>query len=163
MADPDLQLRPGGGGNRSPKKIFFQPFRASFWSKKKWGRRPGPPGPSAGSATAYGPAFFFLISTMRPVKSLIVQMSETRRLREKPYKGHVFDFLDDLTGGLVLFWVSSYFFPSPASFTLAPTYETINRINRSTNYQGDVGLVSSTLCIYFICMCTKSWKMSWPF
>ena len=53
---PDPEIR---GGNRSPKKIFFQPFRASFWSKKKWGRRPGPPGPSAGSATAYGPAFFF--------------------------------------------------------------------------------------------------------
>ena len=30
-------------------------------------------------------------------------MSETRRLREKPYKGHVFDFLDDLAGGLVRF------------------------------------------------------------
>ena len=27
-------------------------------------------------------------------------MSETLRLREKPYKGHVFDFLGDLTGGL---------------------------------------------------------------
>ena len=62
---------------------------------------------------------------MRPIKSLILYMSKTRSLREKPYQGHVFNFLEDLTGGLVPF------FRAPANFTLAPTYETINRINRT--------------------------------
>ena len=77
VADPDLQVRPGGGGHPDPKirggepvspKNFFQPFRAPFWSKKKWGRRPRPPGPSAGSATAYGPAFFFFNFHYAPYK-----------------------------------------------------------------------------------------------
>ena len=52
-------------------------------------------------------------------------MSKTRSLPEKPYQGHVFNFLEDLTGGLVPF------FRAPANFTLAPTYETINRIYRT--------------------------------
>ena len=34
---------------------------------------------------SYGPAYFLLIFTMRLIKSLIVYMSETRRLRVKPY------------------------------------------------------------------------------
>ena len=38
-----------------------------------------------------------------------------------------FNFLGDLTGALVLFF-SSYFFQAPDSFSLAPTYETVNRI-----------------------------------
>ena len=53
VADPDLQIRPGGGnghpdpeiGGAGLQKNFFRPFRASFWSKKKGRRRPGPPGP----------------------------------------------------------------------------------------------------------------------
>ena len=64
-------------------------------------------------------------------------------------KGHVFNFLDDLTGGLVPF-LSSYFFRSPASFTLAPTCETINRINRSRNYQGDEGLKLFLLHFFYM-------------
>ena len=49
-------------------------------------------------------------------------------------------------------FLSSYFFRAPASFTLAPTYETITRINQSRNYQlGVVGLVliSSTFMRLF--------------
>ena len=32
------------------------------------------------------------------------------------------------TGALVFFFLSSYFFQAPDSFSLAPTYETVNRI-----------------------------------
>ena len=38
-----------------------------------------------------------------------------------------FNFLGDLTGALV-FCFSSYFFQTPDSFSLVPTYETINNI-----------------------------------
>ena len=53
VADPDLQIRGGGGGvggghpdseirGGGLKKFFFRLFIASFWSKNKGG--PGPPG-----------------------------------------------------------------------------------------------------------------------
>ena len=58
MADPDLQIKGGGGGGQPDPEIrggpaaenFFSALWASFWSKKKGGA-PGPPGPSPGSAT----------------------------------------------------------------------------------------------------------------
>ena len=59
MADPDLQIRGGGGGHpdpettgeRSQKKIFLALW-ASFWTKNMGGGGvAGPPGPSPGSTT----------------------------------------------------------------------------------------------------------------
>ena len=51
MADPELQIRGGGGGIQilrwggGLQTNFFQPLDASVWSKNKGG--PGPPGPSS--------------------------------------------------------------------------------------------------------------------
>ena len=45
VADPDLQIRGGGGG----LKKMFSALRASVWAKNKGA---GPPGPSPGSVTA---------------------------------------------------------------------------------------------------------------
>ena len=55
MADPDLQIRGGGGSGHPDPEIrgeerdqkFFPALRASVWSKNKWagGRPPGPPVP----------------------------------------------------------------------------------------------------------------------
>ena len=54
VADPDLQIRMGGGHPdpeiRGSSKKFFSALRASVWSKNRGG--PGSPGPSHGSATA---------------------------------------------------------------------------------------------------------------
>ena len=58
VADPDLQIR-GGGGHPDPeirggggvKKKFFSALRASVWAKNKRGRR-APRVPFTGSATA---------------------------------------------------------------------------------------------------------------
>ena len=47
MADPDLQIRGGRGGGRSPKNFLFSVLRASFCSKNKG--EAGPPGSSPGS------------------------------------------------------------------------------------------------------------------
>ena len=59
VADPDLQIRRGGGGHPDPEirgspvsKNFFRPFGRPFGRKI---RGPGPPGPSPGSATANQP------------------------------------------------------------------------------------------------------------
>ena len=51
MADPDLQIREGGGGHPDPEirgggavsKKFFSLLRVSFWSKNKGGRAPRAP------------------------------------------------------------------------------------------------------------------------
>ena len=49
MADPELQIRGGGGGHPDPEirggspKKFFSALWASFWLKNKGGA--GPPGP----------------------------------------------------------------------------------------------------------------------
>ena len=52
VADPDLQVRGGGGGHPDPEIMggggglqtnFFSALRASVWSKNKG--MPGPPGP----------------------------------------------------------------------------------------------------------------------
>ena len=58
VADPDLQIREGGGGQPDPEitggpasKKMLSALRASFSSKNKGG--PSPLGPSPGSATAY--------------------------------------------------------------------------------------------------------------
>ena len=59
VADPDLQIRGGGGGGQPDPEIRGGPaekkmlsaLRASFSSKNKGG--PSPLGPSPGSATAY--------------------------------------------------------------------------------------------------------------
>ena len=56
VADPDLQIRGEGGGGHPDHKIrgavlknFFSAFRASVWSRSKWGQvwggGVGPPGP----------------------------------------------------------------------------------------------------------------------
>ena len=59
VADPDLQIRGGGGGGHPGPEIrggtglpknFFWPFRPHFGRKMRG--EPGPPGPSPGSATA---------------------------------------------------------------------------------------------------------------
>ena len=59
VADPDLQIREGGGGGHpdpeirgapASKKIFFRPFGPHFGLKIRG--EGGPPGPSSGSATA---------------------------------------------------------------------------------------------------------------
>ena len=61
VADPDLQIRGGGGGeggHPDPKirgavlKNFFSTFQASVWSKNNGGARAPAPGPSPGSATS---------------------------------------------------------------------------------------------------------------
>ena len=53
MADPDLQIKGGGGGGHPDPEIRRGPASEnlfSFWSKNKRGA-PGPPSPSPGSAT----------------------------------------------------------------------------------------------------------------
>ena len=60
MADPDLQIRGGGGGGHSDPeirgegglKIFFTAFRGSVWSKKRGGA-----GPCPGCATTSNPLY----------------------------------------------------------------------------------------------------------
>ena len=58
MADPDFQIRGGGGGNPDPEitggpglqKIFFRPFGPHFGLKIRRGGGADPLGPSPGSA-----------------------------------------------------------------------------------------------------------------
>ena len=49
VADPDLQIRGGGGGHTDPEirgeggpKFFFTAFRGSVWCKNKGGGEGGP-------------------------------------------------------------------------------------------------------------------------
>ena len=75
MADPDLQIREGGGGHPDPEirgggqspKIFFSALRASFWSINKAG---------GGGGWARTP---HLDPPMQTVKSLIIS-SRVRNL-----------------------------------------------------------------------------------
>ena len=57
---PDLQIRWGWGGGRSPKKSFSA-LRASLWSKNK-GEARAPRGPSRRSATASSFQYFPCVS-----------------------------------------------------------------------------------------------------
>ena len=62
MADPDLQIRGGGGGGDGLQKIFLALW-ASVWSKNMGAGGAGPPGPSPGSITGT----FWAIKLVKPI------------------------------------------------------------------------------------------------
>ena len=71
VADSDLEIRGGGEGGRSPRKIF-RPFGPQFGLKIRG--EPGPPGPSPGSVTVF--------SRYR----VVVMMGSTRRNFKSAYE-----------------------------------------------------------------------------